>query len=162
MPACAITDHGSMFGAVEFYDLAMKNGVKPIIGCEVYVAPDSRFEKSAHGIKEASFHLVLLAKNETGYKNLMKLVSSGYLEGFYYRPRVDKEILSKYHEGLIASSACLKGEIPHLIYTNQMDQAKKVIDEYSPMTFLAWSIWLVYMRCGISPFRQAELAMRPS
>ncbi len=131
MPACAITDHGSMFGAVEFYDLAMKNGVKPIIGCEVYVAPDSRFEKSAHGIREASFHLVLLAKNEKGYKNLMKLVSSGYLEGFYYRPRVDKEILSRYHEGLIASSACLKGEIPHLIYTNQMDQAKKVIDEYS-------------------------------
>ena len=131
MPACAITDHGSMFGAVEFYDLAMKNGVKPIIGCEVYVAPDSRFEKSAHGIREASFHLVLLAKNETGYKNLMKLVSSGYLEGFYYRPRVDKEILSKYHEGIIASSACLKGEIPHLIHTNQMDQAKKVIDEYS-------------------------------
>ena len=131
MPACAITDHGSMFGAIEFYDLAIRNGIKPIIGCEVYVAPDSRFEKSAHGIKEASFHLVLLAKNETGYRNLMKLVSAGYLEGFYYRPRVDKEILSKYHEGLIASSACLKGEIPHLIRTNQADQARKVIDEYN-------------------------------
>jgi DNA polymerase-3 subunit alpha len=133
MPACAITDHGSMFGAIEFYDLAMKNGIKPIIGCEVYVAPDSRFEKSAHGIQEASFHLVLLAKDETGYRNLMKLVSSGYLEGFYYRPRVDKEILSKWHDGLIASSACLKGEIPHLIRTNQVDQARKVIDEYSSM-----------------------------
>jgi len=131
MPACAITDHGSMFGAIEFYDMAMKHGVKPIIGSELYVAPGSRFEKSAHGIQEASFHLVLLAKNETGYKNLMKLVSAGYLEGFYYRPRVDKEILAKYSDGLICSSACLKGEIPHLIRTNQIDQAKKVIDEYS-------------------------------
>jgi len=131
MPACAITDHGSMFGAVEFYDMAMKHGVKPIIGSELYVAPGSRFEKSAHGIQEASFHLVLLAKNETGYKNLMKLVSAGYLEGFYYRPRVDKEILAKYSDGLICSSACLKGEIPHLIRTNQIDQARKVIDEYS-------------------------------
>ncbi len=130
MPACAITDHGNMFGAIEFYDLAMRNGIKPIIGSEVYIAPDSRFEKSSHGIHEASFHLILLAKNETGYKNLMKLVSIGFLEGFYYRPRIDKEILVKYKDGLICTSACLKGEIPHLIYTNQLDQAKKVVDEY--------------------------------
>ena len=82
MPACAMTDHGNMFGAIEFYDLAMKNGIKPIIGSEVYIAPDSRFEKSSHGIQEASFHLILLAKNETGYKNLIKLVSIGFLEGF--------------------------------------------------------------------------------
>src|SRR3989338_2646785 len=90
MPACAITDHGNMFGAIEFYDMAMKMGVKPIIGSEVYIAPDSRFEKSSHGIQEASFHLILLAKNETGYRNLLKLISLGFLEGFYYRPRIDK------------------------------------------------------------------------
>ncbi|MFA6142347.1 MAG: DNA polymerase III subunit alpha [Candidatus Omnitrophota bacterium] len=130
MPACAMTDHGNMFGAIEFYDLAMKNGIKPIIGSEVYIAPESRFEKTAHGIHDASFHLVLLAKNEAGYKNLLKLVSIGFLEGFYYRPRIDKEVLAKYKDGLVCMSACLKGEIPHLIYTNQMDQAKKVIDEY--------------------------------
>lgn len=130
MPACAITDHGNMFGAIEFYDLCMKSGIKPIIGSEVYIAPSSRFEKSIHGIQEASFHLVLLAKDETGYMNLMKLVSIGFLEGFYYRPRIDKEVLVKYKDGLICSSACLKGEIPHLIYTGQLEQAKKVIDEY--------------------------------
>ncbi len=130
MPACAITDHGNMFGAIEFYDLAMKAGVKPIIGSEVYIAPDSRFEKSSHGIQEASFHLILLARNETGYKNLMKLISLGYLEGFYYRPRIDKEILASHKDGLICLSACLKGEIPHLIMTNQLDQARKVADDY--------------------------------
>ncbi|MFH1848093.1 MAG: DNA polymerase III subunit alpha, partial [Candidatus Omnitrophota bacterium] len=101
-----------------------------IIGCEVYVAPDSRFEKSVHGIQEASFHLILLSKDEEGYKNLIKLVSLGYLEGFYYRPRVDKEILQKYSKGLIALSACLKGEIPHLIQNEQMDRACSTADEY--------------------------------
>lgn len=130
MPACAITDHGNMFGAIEFYDLAMKNGIKPIIGSEVYIAPDSRFEKSSHGIQDASFHLILLAKNETGYRNLMKLVSIGFLEGFYYRPRIDKEVLAKHKEGLICTTACLKGEVPHLIYTKQLIQARKVVDEY--------------------------------
>lgn len=130
MGACAITDHGNMFGAIEFYDLAMRNGIKPIIGSEIYIAPDSRFEKSSHGIQEASFHLILLAKNETGYKNLMKLVSIGFLEGFYYRPRIDKEVLAKHKDGLICTTACLKGEIPHLIYTNQLVQAKRVIDDY--------------------------------
>lgn len=130
MPACAITDHGNMFGAIEFYDLAMKSGVKPIIGSEVYIAPDSRFDKSSRGIREASFHLVLLAKNEIGYKNLMKLVSAGFLEGFYYRPRIDKEILARHKDGLICTSACLKGEIPHLINTGQLDRARKTIDEY--------------------------------
>lgn len=130
MPACAITDHGNMFGAIEFYDLAMKNGIKPIIGSEVYIAPDSRFDRSSRGISDASYHLVLLAKNEKGYKNLMKLVSAGFLEGFYYRPRIDKEILAAHSEGLVCSSACLKGEIPHLINTGRIDQARKVIDEY--------------------------------
>lgn len=130
MPACAITDHGNMFGAIEFYNMAMKVGVKPIIGCEVYMAPDSRFEKSSRGIQEASFHLILLAKNETGYRNLLKLTSAGFLEGFYYRPRIDKEILAQHKDGLICLSSCLKGEIPHLIYTNQVEQARKIADEY--------------------------------
>ena len=130
MPACAITDHGNMFGAIEFYELAMRHGIKPIIGSEVYIAPGSRFEKSSHGIQEASFHLILLAKNETGYRNLMKLVSAGFLEGFYYRPRIDKEILAQHKDGLICLTSCLKGEVPHLIKTNQYDQAKKALGEY--------------------------------
>ena len=130
MPAVAITDHGNMFGNIEFYTKAIARGIKPIIGCEVYVAPNSRFEKSSRGIQEASFHLILLAKDEIGYRNLMKLVSIGYLEGFYYRPRVDKEALAKYNDGLICLSACLKGEIPHLINSGNMDLAKRTADEY--------------------------------
>ncbi|MBL7155658.1 MAG: DNA polymerase III subunit alpha [Candidatus Omnitrophica bacterium] len=130
MPACAITDHGNMFGAIEFYQKAEDKGVKPIIGCEAYIAPDTRFEKSSHGIQEASFHFLLLAKDEVGYKNLMKLVSIGYLEGFYYRPRIDKEVLAKYNDGLIGLSACLKGEIPHLILSGEIDKAKKTADQF--------------------------------
>jgi len=130
MPAVAITDHGNMFGNIEFYAKALSYGIKPIIGCEVYVAPDSRFEKSSRGIQEASFHLLLLAKDELGYKNLMKLVSIGYLEGFYYRPRVDKEALAKHNDGLICLSACLKGEIQHLINSGNIDLAKRTADEY--------------------------------
>ncbi|UCD55813.1 MAG: DNA polymerase III subunit alpha [Candidatus Omnitrophota bacterium] len=130
MPACAITDHGNMFGAIEFYQKAQQKGVKPIIGCEVYIAPDSRFEKSSHGIKEASFHLLLLAKDEVGYRNLMKLVSVGYLEGFYYRPRIDKEVLARYNDGLIGLSACLQGEIPHLIVSDEIAGAKRTADQF--------------------------------
>ncbi len=111
MPALAITDHGNMFGAIEFYSEAMKNGIKPIIGCEIYVAPGSRFDRATPVNEEASYHLILLAKDEEGYRNLMKLVSAGYLEGFYYKPRVDKELLAKYSKGLIAQSACLQGEL---------------------------------------------------
>ncbi|MFH1878979.1 MAG: DNA polymerase III subunit alpha [Candidatus Omnitrophota bacterium] len=130
MGACAITDHGNMFGAIEFYEKAAKHGVNPVIGCEIYVAPESRFDKTSHGIKGASYHLVLLAKNITGYKNLMEIVSIGFLEGFYYKPRVDKEILSKFGKGLIALSACIGGEIPHLILSNEWEQAKKTAAEY--------------------------------
>lgn len=130
MPALAITDHGNMFGAIDFYRKAMARGVKPIIGCEVYVAPKSRFEKSLKPGKGASYHLLLLVKDERGYKNLVKLASIAYLEGFYYKPRVDKEVLAKYHEGLIALSGCLKGEIPTLILDNRMEEAKRVALEY--------------------------------
>jgi DNA polymerase III subunit alpha len=133
LPALAITDHGNMFGAIEFYQKAMDYGIKPIIGCEVYVAPASRFEKSAHGIQEASFHLILLAKDEPGFKNLMKLVSFGYLEGFYYRPRIDKEILRKYSKGLICLSSCLKGEVPYLIQTDRIEQMQSVAVEFKDM-----------------------------
>jgi len=129
MPALAVTDHGSMFGAIEFYQQAEKSGIKPIIGCEVYVAPGSRFEKSSRGISEASFHLILLAKNLVGYRNLMKLVSAGYFEGFYYRPRVDKELLQKNNEGLIALSACLKGEIPFFLASGDKGKAWQAAEE---------------------------------
>ncbi len=128
--ALAMTDHGNLFGAIEFYSKAMKAGIKPIIGMEAYIAPGSRFDKQAHGIKEASFHITLLARNEAGYKNLMKLTSAGYLEGFYYRPRIDKEILKQHSEGLIGLSGCLKGEIPHYIRNEQPHEAKRVTQEF--------------------------------
>lgn len=131
MPALALTDHGNMFGAVEFYKTARKKGIKPIIGVEAYVAPGSRKErKSEKRIADTSFHLVLLAKNITGYRNLMRLVSIGYLEGFYYRPRVDKEVLRKYREGIIALSACLKGEVPYYLLNKGYDAAKQSALEY--------------------------------
>ncbi|MDY6864128.1 MAG: PHP domain-containing protein, partial [Thermodesulfobacteriota bacterium] len=123
IPALAITDHGNMFGVIEFYRKARDSGIKPIIGCEVYVAPESRFKKGTQGIKDSSYHLILLAENSTGYKNLIKLVSSGYLEGFYYRPRIDKELLRNYGKGLIALSSCMHGEIPSLILNGQEKKA---------------------------------------
>jgi len=131
MTSCAITDHGNMFGAVEFYDKATRKGIKPIIGSEVYLAPESRFDKSSHGIKGAGFHLVLLARDLTGYRNLMEIISVGYTEGFYYKPRVDKEVLKRCSDGLIAMSACLKGEIAHYLLSDQYDKAKKAALEYS-------------------------------
>jgi len=105
MPAVAVTDHGNLFSVLDFYQKAMKAGIKPIIGCEIYVAPGSRFEKSTPGgnQEEASYHLILLSRNKQGYKNLVKLVTAAYLEGFYYKPRIDKELLKQYHEGLSAS-----------------------------------------------------------
>lgn len=131
LPALAITDHGNMFGAIEFYKKAKKSGIKPIIGCEVYLAAGSRKDrKSVSGVPESSFHLTLLCKDVQGYKNLMKLSTIGYLEGFYYRPRVDKEVLSQYSDGLIALSGCLKGEIPFYILRGEEDKAVKAISEY--------------------------------
>ncbi len=131
MDTLAITDHGNMFGVIEFYTKAMKAGVKPIIGYEAYVAPSDRRVKDAKGISEASYHLLLLAKNMTGYKNLLKLASIAYLEGFYYRPRIDKEILREYSDGLICASACLAGEIPDAIIRQDINRAKQVTDEYA-------------------------------
>lgn len=130
MNALALTDHGNMFGAVEFYQMAIKHGIKPIIGCEIYVAPGSRFEKKTGGDEEGNYHLTLLVKNETGYFNLLKLVSLAHLEGFYYKPRVDKELLRQYHEGLIALSGCLKGELAVLAGRGEMKKAFQAAEEY--------------------------------
>ena len=130
MDSLAITDHGNMFGAIEFYLAAQKAGIKPIIGCEVYVAPKSRLDKSSSSIEDAANHLILLVKDETGYQNLMKLVSLAYLEGFYYRPRIDKEALAQHSQGLIGLSACLKGEIPSLLRQMRFNDALKAADNY--------------------------------
>lgn len=129
MTSLAITDHGTMYGVVEFYEKAYKAGIKPIIGCEVYVAPTSRFDKDPRQ-KGGLFHLILLARNAKGYKNLCRLVTAAHLEGFYYKPRVDKTILSEYSEGLIALSACLHGEIPRLIQAGRSDKAADVARTY--------------------------------
>jgi len=125
MPALAITDHGVMYGAIQFYKEAIRQGVKPIIGCEMYVAHQSRFDKSSQR-KETPHHLILLVKNNEGYKNLIKLVTLSYLEGFYYKPRIDKEILREHSNGLIALSACLKGEISQCILQKNIKKAKEV------------------------------------
>ena len=130
MPALAITDHGNLFGAIKFYQEAMKVGVKPIIGCEVYVAPRSRFEKTPAPADAVAHHLTLLARNEEGYQNLIKLTTAGYLEGFYHRPRVDNQLLEKHCEGLIALSGCLKGKIPQLLKDNQIKEATEVAGQY--------------------------------
>ena len=128
MDSIAITDHGAMYGAVEFYKAALEAGIKPILGCEVYVAEGSRFTKEGKG--GGYYHLVLLAENNEGYHNLIKLVSYGFTEGFYYKPRVDKELLRKYSKGIIASSACLAGEVPRNILNVSYEKAKEVALEY--------------------------------
>jgi DNA polymerase III subunit alpha len=130
MPAVAMTDHGNMFGAIEFYKTAQEKGLKPIIGCETYIAPGSRLDKKSTNARDAAFHLVLLAKDEVGYKNLVKLVSSAHLDGFYYKPRIDKEILAQHSKGLIGLTSCLKGEVPYKIKEDQISQAKTALDEY--------------------------------
>ena len=123
----AITDHGVMYGVIDFYKAALDIGVKPIIGCEVYVAPGSRFEKENSVSDERYRHLVLLAENNTGYSNLMKIVSKGFVEGFYYKPRVDMEVLKEYHEGIIALSACLAGEVPGALLKDDYQAAKDAV-----------------------------------
>jgi len=125
MDAVAITDHGVMYGIVDFYKQAVKQGIKPILGCEVYTAARSRFDKHA-GIDSEQGHLVLLAENTTGYKNLMKIVSIGFVEGFYYKPRIDMEVLEKYSEGIIALSACLSGDIPNALLQGNYNKAKEI------------------------------------
>lgn len=130
MDSIAITDHGVMHGVIEFYKEAKKAGIKPIIGCEVYVAPGSRFDREVSKGEERYYHLVLLAENDTGYHNLIKIVSRGYTEGYYYKPRVDKELLMEYHEGIIALSACLAGEVASYLKMGLYEEAKKAALSY--------------------------------
>jgi len=130
MPAVAMTDHGNLFGAIEFYQKAHAHGIKPIIGCEAYMAPGSRSQRQGLLAHNDYYHLILLAKNLTGYHNLMKLSSKAYLEGFYYKPRMDKELLAEHHEGLIALSGCLSGEVPYLIGQQKMKDAIQAADDY--------------------------------
>ena len=132
MTSLAITDHGVMYGVIDFYKEAKANGIKPILGCEVYVSPSSRFEKQAKQ-GDRYYHLILLAKNNKGYENLTKIVSKGFTEGFYYKPRIDFELLQEYYEGIIALSACLAGEIPKLISRGREDDAKKVAKKYKDL-----------------------------
>ncbi|HSY10428.1 MAG TPA: PHP domain-containing protein, partial [Candidatus Dormibacteraeota bacterium] len=128
-PALAITDHGAMHGAIDFYQAVREKGIKPIVGCEVYVAPGSRLEKKpGSGTRDVYHHLGLLAKGETGYKNLIKLTTAAHLEGYYYKPRIDKEILAAHKDGLIAMSGCLASEIPDLILKDQLDKARDTVD----------------------------------
>ncbi|MBN2538454.1 MAG: PHP domain-containing protein, partial [Deltaproteobacteria bacterium] len=143
MSSIAMTDHGNMFGAVDFYQKAYKAGIKPIIGSELYVAPGSRFDRN-----EGPRHLVVLARNTLGYKNLMRLTSAGYLEGFYYKPRVDKGLLALHSEGLICMSACLNGEISHLLLNGNRDGAERVATEYRDM-FGEGNYYLEIMENGL-------------
>src|SRR6185436_4703954 len=128
-PALSLTDHGVLYGAIDFYQTARAKGIKPIIGCEVYVAPGSRLEKkTGSGSRDVYNHLVLLAKDEIGYKNLIQLATDAHLTGYYYKPRIDKEILSKHKEGLIALSGCLASEIPDLIQKDELARARDAVD----------------------------------
>ena len=150
MPALAITDHGSLFGVIEHYKACQDAGIKPIIGCEVYVAIDSRHSRqAARGLTHASNHLILLAKDATGYRNLTKLVSKGYLEGYYYNPRIDKELLREHAEGLICMSACIGGEVPHLIQREGLAAAEKVAREF--MDIFGDDYYLEIQRHDIDP-----------
>ena len=150
MPALALTDHGNLFGVIEHYKTCQDAGIKPIIGCEVYVAIDSRhFRQAARGLTHASNHLILLAKDTTGYRNLTKLVSKGYLEGYYYNPRIDKELLREHAEGLICMSACIGGEIPHLIQREGLAAAETVAREF--MDIFGDDYYLEIQRHDIDP-----------
>lgn len=133
MTALALTDHGNMFGAKEFYDVCRKEGIKPIIGCETYVAETSRHSKKDAKVDRSGYHLILLAKNLVGYRNLLKLVSTAYTEGFYYKPRIDKELLEQHHEGLIVSSACLGGEVPQHIMAGHLQDADETIQWFKSL-----------------------------
>jgi DNA polymerase-3 subunit alpha len=149
MPALAITDHGVLYGAIDFYQAARKKGIKPIIGCEVYVAPGSRHEKkSANGGRDVYNHLVLLAKDEVGYKNLIKLTTDAHLDGYYYKPRIDKELLAAHKDGLIALSGCLASQIPESILKDQLPKARETIDWFK-QTLGAENFYLELQNHGI-------------
>ncbi|MBM81507.1 MAG: DNA polymerase III subunit alpha, partial [Planctomycetaceae bacterium] len=147
MNAVAVTDHGNLYGAFEFYNMAKANDIKPIVGYEAYIAPGARSDRSASRMKEASFHLTLLAMNRTGYFNLIKLASQAYLEGFYYRPRIDKEILEKHSEGLICLSGCAAGELSQLFLKEKWDEARKLTEWY--MKVFDDRFYMEIQNCGL-------------
>ncbi len=155
MPAIAITDHGNMFGAIDFYQTAYKTGIKPIIGCELYVAPGSRFSRESNSKTENARHIVVLARNIHGYRNLIRLTSMGYLEGFYYRPRVDKELLKQFGDGLIGLSACLHGEISEHLLRGDKESAAKAALEYRDI-FGDGNFYLEIMENGIPEQRDVN------
>ena len=130
MPALALTDHGAMYGALQFYEAGTAAGVKPILGVEAYVAPSSRFDRSPGESEEKYRHLTILARNGTGYRNLLKLVTDAYLEGFYHRPRIDKQLLAEHGKGLIGLSGCLASEVSQLLLSGQEKKATEVAAEY--------------------------------
>ena len=160
MPALAITDHGGIFGAIEFYDACMAAGVKPVIGFEAYVAPRSRLDRSSSKDERSYSHLILLARNQTGWKNLMRLSSIGYLEGFYYRPRVDMEVLRQYSEGIIATSACVAGAIPRALLDGDREKAKSIALEYLSI-FGEGNFYLELQDHGIEEEKRAFSEMIP-
>jgi DNA polymerase-3 subunit alpha len=130
MPAVAMTDHGNLFGAMKFYHAARARGINPILGCEAYISPTTRFDRSMQGMHTAAHHITLLATNYQGYQNLTRLVSKAYLEGFYYRPRIDKDLLAEHAEGLIGFTGCLKGEVNGHILQGNLRQAENAVDRY--------------------------------
>ena len=158
MNSAAITDHGVMYGVIDFYREARAQGIKPILGCEVYVAPGSRFDKEAGGGDDRYHHLVLLAENNKGYQNLMKIVSIGFTEGFYYKPRVDKEVLRKYHEGIIATSACLAGEVQRNVLRGMYEEACKSAREYEEI-FGKGNFFLELQDHGLPEQKQVNQAL---
>ncbi len=158
MTAAAITDHGVMYGVIDFYKTCLEEGIKPVIGCEVYVAPNSRFDKELTGGEDRYHHLILLAENNTGYENLMKIVSRGFTEGYYYRPRVDKEVLREFHEGIIALSACLAGEVPRLITKGFIEEARKSVLEHRDI-FGEGNYFLELQDHGIEEQRTVNMAL---
>jgi DNA polymerase-3 subunit alpha len=141
MPAVALTDHGNIFGAVTFFKEAKARDIKPILGCEIYVAPRSRFDRKDEGGSPHHFHLLLLVKNEAGYRNLCLLLSKAYLEGFYYRPRIDKELLAASTEGLIGLSSCLKGEVAYFLERETEEAAEQALSSMPPFSGLGIFIW---------------------
>ena len=158
MTAGAITDHGVMYGVIDFYKEAKAAGINPILGCEVYVAPNSRFDKELTGGEDRYYHLVLLAENNKGYENLVKIVSRGFTEGYYYKPRVDMEILNRYHEGIIALSACLAGEVQRYIVKGLYDEAKKTALKYQEC-FGKGNFFLELQDHGISEQKTVNTAL---
>ena len=157
MPAVAITDHGNLFGAIEFYQEATNAGIKPIIGCEAYMAPGS-IKDRPNSQRDAAYHFTLLAKDATGYRNLVKLISAAHLDGFHYKPRIDKELLSAHATGLIGMSACLKGEINMAI---QADNLAKAAPE-SPLNCVTFSVRRIFFwSCTITASKRSTNAIVP-